>query len=93
LSDSAGNGRSLANKVMMISGGSRGIGKAIALRAARDGARVVIAAKTDRPHRVLPGTIHTAAEAVEAEPTNPLTCRDGEELGAGLELDPGVRGH
>ena len=56
----------LSNKTIVISGGSRGIGLAIALRAARDGANVVLAAKTDRPHPVLPGTVHTAAEQVEA---------------------------
>ena len=50
----------------MVSGGSRGIGLAIALRAAREGANIVLAAKTDRPHPVLPGTVHTAAEQVEA---------------------------
>lgn len=56
----------LANKTLFITGGSRGIGKAIALRAARDGAHVVIAAKTDKPHPKLEGTIHTAAEEVVA---------------------------
>jgi citronellol/citronellal dehydrogenase len=56
----------LKDKTLFITGGSRGIGKAIALRAARDGANVVIAAKTDKPHRALPGTIHSAAEEVEA---------------------------
>lgn len=57
---------SLKDKTVFITGASRGIGKAIALRAARDGARVVIAAKTDKPHPKLPGTIHSAAEEVEA---------------------------
>ena len=57
---------SLAGKTLFITGGSRGIGKAIALRAARDGARIVIAAKTDEPHPKLPGTIHTAAQEIEA---------------------------
>ncbi|WP_181705804.1 SDR family oxidoreductase [Chthonobacter rhizosphaerae] len=57
---------SLANKTLFITGASRGIGLAIALRAARDGANVVIAAKTTEPHPKLPGTIHSAAEAVEA---------------------------
>lgn len=55
---------SLKSKTLFISGASRGIGKAIALRAARDGANIVIAAKTDKPHRVLPGTIHTAAQEI-----------------------------
>lgn len=57
---------SLAGKTLFISGASRGIGKAIALRAARDGANVVIAAKTTEPHPKLPGTIHTAAAEIEA---------------------------
>lgn len=56
----------LQGKTLFISGASRGIGKAIALRAARDGANVVIAAKTAEPHPKLPGTIHTAAEEIEA---------------------------
>ena len=56
---------SLKGKTLFISGGSRGIGLAIALRAARDGANVTIAAKTDTPHPKLPGTIHTAAEEIE----------------------------
>ncbi|MCV0397649.1 MAG: NAD(P)-dependent oxidoreductase [Rhizobiaceae bacterium] len=55
----------LKDKTLFISGGSRGIGLAIALRAARDGANVTIAAKTDKPHPKLPGTIHTAAEEIE----------------------------
>jgi citronellol/citronellal dehydrogenase len=56
----------LKGKTLFISGGSRGIGLAIALRAAQDGANVVIAAKTTVPHPKLPGTIYTAAEAIEA---------------------------
>ncbi|MEE4295477.1 MAG: NAD(P)-dependent oxidoreductase [Wenzhouxiangella sp.] len=56
---------SLAGKTLFITGGSRGIGKAIALRAAADGANVVIAAKTDRKHPKLPGTIHSAASEIE----------------------------
>ncbi|MCB9753085.1 MAG: NAD(P)-dependent oxidoreductase [Myxococcales bacterium] len=56
----------LAGKTLFITGASRGIGKAIALRAARDGANVVIAAKTAHPHPRLPGTIFTAAEEIEA---------------------------
>jgi citronellol/citronellal dehydrogenase len=56
---------SLKGKTLFITGASRGIGLAIALRAARDGANVAIAAKTDRPHPKLPGTIHSAAEEVE----------------------------
>ncbi len=57
---------SLAGKTLFVTGGSRGIGLAIALAAARDGARVALAAKTTEPHPKLPGTIHTAAELVRA---------------------------
>ncbi|UPT61663.1 MAG: NAD(P)-dependent oxidoreductase [Hyphomonadaceae bacterium JAD_PAG50586_4] len=56
---------SLAGKTLFITGASRGIGLAIALRAARDGANIVIAAKTAEPHKKLPGTIYSAAEEVE----------------------------
>ena len=56
----------LKGKTLFITGASRGIGKAIGLRAARDGANIVIAAKTDQPHPKLPGTIHTAAAEMEA---------------------------
>uniref|UniRef100_A0A8B9HPZ6 Uncharacterized protein n=1 Tax=Astyanax mexicanus TaxID=7994 RepID=A0A8B9HPZ6_ASTMX len=54
--------RKLAGRTLFITGASRGIGKAIALKAARDGANVVIAAKTAEAHPKLPGTIYTAAE-------------------------------
>ena len=57
---------SLVGRTLLITGASRGIGLAIALRAARDGANVTIAAKTDLPHPKLDGTIHTAAAMVEA---------------------------
>lgn len=57
---------SLAGKTLFISGGSRGIGLAIALRAARDGANVTIAAKTAEPHPRLPGTVYSAVEQIEA---------------------------
>jgi citronellol/citronellal dehydrogenase len=56
---------SLAGKTLFITGASRGIGLAIALRAAREGANIAIAAKTAEPHPKLQGTVHTAAEAVE----------------------------
>ncbi len=56
----------LRGKTLFITGASRGIGKAIALRAARDGAQVVIAAKSDVPNPKLPGTIHSTAEEVAA---------------------------
>lgn len=56
----------LRDKTLFITGGSRGIGLAIALKAASDGANIVIAAKTTEPHPQLPGTIYTAATAIEA---------------------------
>ena len=56
----------LSGKTLFISGASRGIGLAIAKRAARDGANIVIAAKTKEPHPRLPGTIYTAAEVIES---------------------------
>lgn len=55
----------LRGKTLFITGASRGIGKAIGLRAARDGANIVIVAKTTEPHPKLPGTIYTAAEEME----------------------------
>ncbi|MFT4034997.1 MAG: NAD(P)-dependent oxidoreductase [Patulibacter sp.] len=58
--------RTLAGKTLFISGGSRGIGLAIALRAARDGANVALLAKTDQPHPKLEGTVHTAAAEIDA---------------------------
>lgn len=57
--------RKLAGCTLFITGASRGIGKAIALKAARDGANIVIAAKTTEPHPKLPGTIYTAAQEGE----------------------------
>lgn len=57
---------SLNGRTILMSGGSRGIGLAIALRAAADGANVALLAKTDQPHPALEGTIHTAAEQIEA---------------------------
>ena len=54
----------LAGKKILITGGSRGIGLAIAKRAAADGAMVAIAAKTTDPHPTLPGTIYTAADEI-----------------------------
>jgi citronellol/citronellal dehydrogenase len=56
---------SLAGKTLFITGASRGIGLAIAQRAARDGANIAIAAKTEKPHPKLAGTIYTAAEEIE----------------------------
>jgi citronellol/citronellal dehydrogenase len=57
---------SLKGKTLFITGASRGIGKAIALRAARDGANIIVAAKTETPHPKLPGTIFATAQEVEA---------------------------
>ena len=54
----------MRDRTVFITGASRGIGRAIALAAARQGANVVIAAKSDTPHPKLPGTIHTVAEEV-----------------------------
>jgi citronellol/citronellal dehydrogenase len=56
----------LENRVVLMSGGSRGIGLAIAKRAAREGAKVALLAKTDQPHPKLEGTVHTAAAEIEA---------------------------
>lgn len=55
---------SLRDKVIFISGSSRGIGREVALRCARDGAKLVITGKTDQPHAKLPGTIHSVADEV-----------------------------
>ena len=55
---------SLSGRTIFMSGGSRGIGLSIALRAARDGARIALIAKTAEPHPRLPGTIYTAADVV-----------------------------
>ena len=57
--------RSLQGKTLLITGASRGIGLAIACRAARDGANVALLAKTTEPNPKLPGTLSSAAEAVE----------------------------
>lgn len=55
----------LASKTVLISGGSRGIGHAIAVKLAAAGANIVLVAKTDQPHDSLPGTVHTAVQDVE----------------------------
>lgn len=65
---------SLKGKTVFITGASRGIGKAIALRVAQDGGNVVIAAKTVEPHTKLPGTIYTAAEEIEKAGGRCLPC-------------------
>jgi len=72
---------SLKGKTVFMSGGSRGIGLAIAKRCAQDGANVAIAAKTAEPHSKLPGTIYTAAEDIEASGGQalPIVCDIREE--------------
>jgi len=78
----------LAGKRIFITGGSRGIGLAIALRAARDGASVAIVAKTAEPHPSLPGTIFTAAQEIEAAGGKalPIQCdiRDEAQIAAAI---------
>ena len=80
---------SLANKTLFITGASRGIGLAIALRAAKDGANIAIAAKTAEPNPKLPGTIYTAAEEVEKAGGKalPIMCdiRDEAQVAAAIE--------
>lgn len=79
---------SLKGKTLFITGGSRGIGLAIALRAARDGANVAIAAKTADPHPKLPGTIYSSAQEIEAAGGKglPILCdiRDEEQVKAAV---------
>jgi citronellol/citronellal dehydrogenase len=79
---------SLAGKTMFISGGSRGIGLAIAERAAADGANVALIAKTAEPHPKLEGTIYTAAEAIEKAGGQALPIvgdiRDDEQVAAAV---------
>src|ERR1700692_2171607 len=87
---------SLAGKTLFMSGGSRGIGLAIALRAARDGANVVIAAKTADPDPRLEGTIYTAATAIEAAGGKALPLvvdiRDEERVKAAVAETVGLFG-
>jgi len=79
----------LKGKTLFITGGSRGIGKAIALRAAADGANVAIVAKTAEPHPKLPGTIYSAAEEIAAAGGAALPLqvdiRDEEQIAAAVE--------
>ena len=80
---------SLKGKTLFITGASRGIGLAIALRAARDGAQVAIAAKTEAPHPKLEGTIYTAAAEIEQAGGRALPLvvdvRDEEAVKAAIE--------
>jgi citronellol/citronellal dehydrogenase len=84
---------SLKGKTLFITGASRGIGLAIGLRAACDGANVVIAAKTSEPHPKLPGTIHTAAAQIEAAGGQalPLTVDVRDESSVREAIDAAVR--
>ena len=79
----------LSGKTIIMSGGSRGIGLAIAVRAARDGANIALIAKTDQPDPRLAGTIHTAAEAIEEAGGRALAIvgdvRDDDTLAAAVE--------
>ncbi|MET0682427.1 MAG: NAD(P)-dependent oxidoreductase [Casimicrobiaceae bacterium] len=81
---------SLKGKTLFITGGSRGIGLAIALRAAREGANVAIAAKTVEPHPKLPGTIHSAAAAIDEAGGHalPIACdiRDDAAVEAAVRM-------
>ena len=80
---------SLKGKTLFITGASRGIGLAIALRAARDGANIAIAAKTETPHPKLEGTIHTAADEIEKAGGQALPLvvdvRDEDAVKAGID--------
>ena len=80
---------SLTGKRIFITGGSRGIGLAIALRAAKDGASIAIAAKTTEAHPKLPGTIHTAAKEIEAAGGKALAIqcdiRDENQIASAIE--------
>ena len=79
----------LAGRTLFITGGSRGVGLAIAVRAARDGANVALVAKTAEPHPKLPGTVHTAAEAIEEAGGTALPIvgdvRDADAVAAAVE--------
>ena len=86
---------SLQGKTLFISGASRGIGLAIAKRAAQDGANVAIAAKTAEPHPKLPGTIYTAAKEIEGTPTHQhiLAIRESFQGGLGIETQEVIPEH
>ncbi len=83
----------LAGKTLFISGGSRGIGLAIALRAARDGANIAIAAKTAEPNPKLPGTIYTAAKDIERAGGKalPVVCDIRDEVNVRMAVDATVK--
>jgi citronellol/citronellal dehydrogenase len=83
----------LAGKTLFVTGGSRGIGLAIAKRAAADGANIIIAAKTDQPHPKLPGTIHTAAAEIEEAGGKalPLVCDIRDDAAVEAAVAEGAR--
>ncbi|MDA0658474.1 MAG: NAD(P)-dependent oxidoreductase [Planctomycetota bacterium] len=78
------SGKTLTDKTLFITGASRGIGRAIALRAARDGASIAVVAKTAEPHPRLPGTVYSVAAEIDAAGGRALPCicdiRDEEQL-------------
>ncbi|MCA9119358.1 MAG: NAD(P)-dependent oxidoreductase [Planctomycetaceae bacterium] len=80
---------SLAGKTLFITGSTRGIGKAIALRAAADGANVAIVGKTAEPHAKLPGTVFSTAEEIEAAGGKALACvtdvRDENQIASAVQ--------
>ena len=79
---------SLAGRTMIVSGGSRGIGHAIALGVGSRGANVVLMAQTDLPHPKLPGTIHSVAEEVEVSRTWHLDHTEARQvIGAPLDIE------
>jgi citronellol/citronellal dehydrogenase len=94
--DTRSGRRSLAGRTLLLSGGSRGIGLAIALRAARDGANVAILAKTGEPHPKLEGTVYTAAEQIEAAGGHALPLvgdvRNDDDVRAAVETTAGTFG-
>ena len=95
LSEASAHMADLKGKTLFVTGASRGIGLAIALRAARDGANIVVAAKTVTANPKLPGTIYTAAEAIEAAGGKALPIeldiRAEEQVKAAVAIT--VRGH
>jgi len=93
ISDSKSAMTGLGGKTLFVSGGSRGIGLAIALRAARDGANVVIAAKTAEPNPKLPGTIHSAAAEIEQAGGRslPVVCDIRDESSVRAAVEAAVR--
>jgi citronellol/citronellal dehydrogenase len=86
----------LRGKTLFITGASRGIGLAIALRAARDGANIAVVAKTAEPHPKLPGTVFTACEAIEKAGGRALACitdiRFDDQVAAAVEKTAGTFG-